>query len=431
MILAPLLVYSTAFAADPLPYEVHERTLDNGLRVVAVQTASEGVVALRTWFSVGSRDETRPGQTGYAHFFEHLMFHGTESRPRGSRKDQLVAMGAQDNAWTWFDETVYTTLLPAEELDALLATEADRFQALALTKEGVRREAGAVYGEFRKGQSDPGERLGDTLWATAFPTHTYGHSTIGHEADIAGMPEGHSIAAGFLAEFYRPDRATILLVGDVEPNAALDLVASHFGEWAAAEVAEASPPIAPEPDQTEIRRATVEWATTTAPRLAMGWRIPAHDPASEDLALLDLLASFLSSRTGPLHAALVEPGLALRVRASRSALVDPSLFTIQVHGAEGADLAAIETAIRTVLTEVSGESLADVRTHRLNAQRLRMEHPAQLADGLGWQLRRSGQASGLATWLETTRTADLDRLPALIADTFTDSGLSVVTLEGP
>lgn len=434
MIPSLLLLFSVAHAADPLPFEIHARTLDNGLEVIAVEAASPGVVAVRTWFAVGSRDETVVGQTGYAHFFEHLMFHGTEARPRGIREAQLVAMGAEDNAWTWFDETVYTTVLPAEELAAHLETEADRFAHLALTADGVRREAGAVYGEYRKSRSDPDERVNDTLYATAFTVHTYAHSTIGLEADIANMPEGHAAAVRFLAEHYRPDRAALLVVGDAEPEAVFALAEAHFGAWVPAEVdeEELSPPIAEEPAQEGIRRAQVEWPQPTAPRLVMGWKIPGHDPRSEDLALLELLAAYLDSRTGPLYRRLVEEeGTALAVHARRDDFVDPGLFAIGVRLTPGADPAAAEAAIREVLAGVEPAALADVKRHRTYTQVLGLEHVGRLADALGWQHRRGGSPESLSTWLSTQAEADLARLPEVIADTFTDGTLTVVTLEGP
>src|SRR5205085_2260915 len=84
------------------------------------------------------------------------MFHGTETVPAAAREAELLRMGADDNAWTWLDETVFHVLLPADDLPRLVTLEADRFQHLKLVPEGVRREAGAVYGEFRKGPADPG-----------------------------------------------------------------------------------------------------------------------------------------------------------------------------------------------------------------------------------------------------------------------------------
>ncbi|MCO4744986.1 MAG: insulinase family protein [Proteobacteria bacterium] len=418
-------------AADPLPYEVHERTLENGMRVVAVQTPSPGVVAYRTWMSVGSRDETSKGQTGFAHFFEHLMFHGTETRPRGTREQALVQIGAEDNAWTWFDETVYNTLLPSAELDPFLAIEADRFKALALTADGVQREAGAVYGEFRKGQSDPGERLTDTLYATAFTTHTYTHSTIGYEADVAAMPSGFDAAQQFFAAHYRPENAVLLLVGDVEADAAFTLAQTHFGDWEGAE-AEEGPPIEQEPPQEETRRVHVPWSGPTTPRLAMAWKVPAHEPASADLALLELIASHLGATSGPLHARLVrEEGLALRVRVHRDDFVDTGLFRIEVTVHEATDLDAVEAIVLEELEALSAlpaATLEEVRKHVVYSQRLTLEHPAKLANALGWQMRRGDDAQSLSTWMHTLQTTDASRAAAVVEAIFSPETLTVVTL---
>ena len=130
MLWTALLLSAQAFASDAtFPYPVTQHTLDNGLRIAVVPMPTPNAVAVYTWFEVGSRDEVDPGRTGFAHFFEHLAFYGTPTWPPDRREEQLLRMGAEENAWTWLDETVYHTVLPAAHLDAFLAMEALKFLA--------------------------------------------------------------------------------------------------------------------------------------------------------------------------------------------------------------------------------------------------------------------------------------------------------------
>ena len=134
-----MLLLMQPATAGVFPYPVASHVLDNGLSVHVVPTPSEGVVSYYTWMNVGSRDEVDPGRTGFAHFFEHLMFLGTEKLSGDEREAALLTMAAEDNAWTWFDETVYHVTLAAPNLPRLIEMEADRFQGLVLTADDVQR----------------------------------------------------------------------------------------------------------------------------------------------------------------------------------------------------------------------------------------------------------------------------------------------------
>jgi zinc protease len=225
-----------AQAGQILPDGALEETFDNGLTVVVLPLSSE-LVALQVWVSVGSRHEVLAGTTGYAHFFEHLMFRGSENYSAQAREATMLKLSAVDNAWTSTDHTCYHALAPADRLDALLDLEADRLQALALTPESVEQESGAVMGELRKDASSPGSRLYTTLYDTAFTTHTYKHMTIGLEADVLAMASGFDVARAFYADHYRPERVTVVIAGGVEPAATVEAVRQRLAGW--------SPPPAP------------------------------------------------------------------------------------------------------------------------------------------------------------------------------------------
>jgi zinc protease len=417
--------------AGAFPWPVHTAQLDNGLSVRAVPMPSPGVVSVATWMKVGSRDEVDAGRTGFAHFFEHLMFYGTERTTREQRERAILAMGIDDNAWTWCDETVYTSLVPTAQLDEFLALEADRFQHLALTPDVVRRESGAVYGEFRKGQASPGSRLYDTMQATVFTTHTYGHSTIGHEADIVAMPDAHAYAEAFFDRFYRPENATILVVGDVDPEALFAKVEALYGGWKPAALPR--PELPAEPAQEEERRAHVDWPSPTAPRMAMGWRVPAHDPRDADLAALELAATWLLADVGPLESRLVrDEGLAFSVWGGRDDFVDPGLFRITVQAREAEDLPRIEAIVREELARLAdgpdAAALARVQDHSRYAFLTSLDDPEAVASTLGWSLRRDPDPTAIDAFWDAFAAATAADVARVVRATLVEPPATVVTL---
>ena len=348
--LIPLLSLGGALAADDpplLPASLRVERLENGLTVVAAPAPTPGLVAVQTWMDVGARDEVAAGMTGFAHFFEHLMFHGSEALPRDARARRLLALAVDENAWTDEDRTVYVSRAPAASLPALLEVEADRFAGLSLTAAGVRREAGAVHGEFRKGQASPDRRIVELLRDTAFDVSTYGHPVIGLEADIAGMPDGFDRAVAFHRTFYRPERAVLVVTGDIEPAGVVALARRTHGGWVGHPDADPAPSRPEEPPQVAPREATAVWADGPAnARVAVGWRVPAFVPGDPDGAALVLMAELLSGPSARLRRRLVEDeSLAWWVWVPEPTSRSPGLLEIYVEAREGVDPAAIEAVI--------------------------------------------------------------------------------------
>jgi zinc protease len=348
--LIPILCLGGALAADEtplLPPSLRIERLGNGLTVVAAPAPTPGLVAVQTWMDVGARDEVEPGMTGFAHFFEHLMFHGSEALPRDVREKQLLALAVDENAWTDEDRTVYVSRAPAASLGPLLKVEADRFADLSLTADGVRREAGAVYGEFRKGLASPDNRIYELLRDTAFDTSTYGHPVIGLEEDIAGMPDGLDRAVAFHRTFYRPERAVLVVTGDIDPAAVVDMARRTHGGWQGHPDASAAPERPEEPPQEGARVASEVWADGPVnPRVAVGWRVPAFVPGDADGAALVLLSELLSGPSARLRRRLVEEeALAWWVWVPEATSRSDGLLEIYVEGREGVDPARIEAVI--------------------------------------------------------------------------------------
>jgi zinc protease len=420
--------------AGTFPYPVHEGVLPNGLRWVAVPMPTPGVASVATWMAVGSRDEVEPGRTGFAHFFEHLWFYGTTERGGLDRERAIVRLGGEENAWTWFDETVYHLTVSSDRVPEALVLQGEVFAGLHLTADDVRREAGAVYGEYRKGVSNPDNRLSEALYALAFTRHTYGHDTIGTEADIAAMPGAYDHALAFFDRFYRPAHATVLVAGDIRPEDVSEAVARAFGGWQAGSLPR--PPIPVEPKQTAARSTDVAWATETAPRLALGWPIPGHRPDDAELAALELAAALLLSPTGALTRRLVrDEALAYEVDGGRDSFVDPCLFQIRVTAREGADLARIEAVVADEVAAlargVDPAALDAVRARLAHAFVSDLDTPDGAVSALGWALRRGGGVDAVDVWYDTLSRVDGPAVSAAVSARLGPVTRNAVRLQGP
>ena len=220
--------------------------LRNGLTVVSVPWNTPGIVAYFTLVRVGSRDEVEPGHSGFAHLFEHMMFRGTERVPGDVYEQRIQSFGADNNAYTTRDYTLYTVTAPASTLPDLVELEAERFQRLSYSEDVFRTETGAVQGEYAKGASNPFLPMWEALSELAYTRHTYGHTTLGYLRDICAMPEMYNYSRRFFRRFYTPDNTTIIAVGDVEHTALRRLVNQHYGRWRGRR-ANPRVPVEPEP----------------------------------------------------------------------------------------------------------------------------------------------------------------------------------------
>ncbi|HYJ45950.1 MAG TPA: pitrilysin family protein, partial [Pyrinomonadaceae bacterium] len=197
------------------PYQYTIDELPNGLHLITVPTDFPNLVALYIVVRTGSRNEIEPGKSGYAHLFEHLMFRGSEHYTGQERDEILKRAGADSNAYTTDDRTVYHEVFSKEDLDKIMELEADRFQRLKYEPDAYKTETKAVLGEFNKNSADPSEKIFEVLRAAAYKKHTYEHTTMGFIKDIEDMPNQYDYSLQFYNRYYRPENATIIVVGDV------------------------------------------------------------------------------------------------------------------------------------------------------------------------------------------------------------------------
>ena len=285
-----------------IPYEAHVETLDNGLKVIVMPMEGSGLVAYWSIARVGSRDEVEEGRSGFAHFFEHMMFRGTENFPSARYNEMLTAMGANGSAYTTDDLTAYHVSIVAEDLEQLMELESDRFRYLSYLEPEFETEAGAVYGEYRKSRTNPLYTLYEAMAGAAFHEHPYGHMVIGYEDDIAAMPTMYDYSRDFFSRYYRPDNVILFIVGDVAPDSVMSLVDRYYADWEPGYVA---PDIPVEAPQEEERRVEVTYDGRTLPYVWLAYKFDAFAPADTRWAAADLLVELAFGSTSEAYRRLV------------------------------------------------------------------------------------------------------------------------------
>ncbi|HET6416946.1 MAG TPA: pitrilysin family protein [Polyangiales bacterium] len=305
--------------------------LGNGLTVLTLVDRSAPTVSYHTWFRVGSRHE-RPGKTGLAHLFEHLMFNETLNHPPGEFDRLMERAGAEANAATWTDWTYYYENAPRGSLPLLIELEADRMGNLVLRGPQVSSEKEVVVNERKMRVDDDAEgKALELLYRSAFRRHPYRWPTIGWMADIRAFTVQD--CREFYRKHYAPSNATIVIAGDFNERTALSLVQKHYGGFSRAPVARQQTS-SKEPLQHTERVFQLE-APTPTEKILIGYRAPAFsDPHTPALVIAnEVLFGGQSSRLHRLFC--IDKELALAVRGSISPFVDPGLFEIWVFLREG------------------------------------------------------------------------------------------------
>jgi zinc protease len=351
------------------PYQVERHTLKNGLKVLLVPMPSDGLVSYWSVVRTGSRDEVEQGVTGFAHFFEHMMFRGTEKNP-GPVYDRIVnGMGADANAFTSDDLTAYHLSFSKADLPKVIEIEADRFQNLKYDEQQFKTESGAVYGEYRKGRSSPFEVLEEATRAAAFDKHTYKHTTIGFEADIKAMPQQYEYSKTFFQRFYRPENVVLLVVGDLDTKATLAEIEKQYGGWKGGYQA---PKVPVEPPQTAQRRIDVPFDGQTLPILALNFKGSAFDPKDRAASAAHLAAELAFGETSPLYKKLVLDEQRLEMLGTGfDPNRDPGLWSVYAMVKEGKDVAPVESELWSTIKDLQQKPVAAAR---LDAVRSNMRY---------------------------------------------------------
>ena len=341
-----------------------KHTLENGLDVLLHEDHACPIVAVNIWYHVGSKNE-RPGKTGFAHLFEHLMFEGSEHHDRGFFQP-LQGAGATLNGSTNADRTNYWEVVPSGALELALWMESDRMGYLlpALTEKKFANQRDVVLNERRQNYENRPYGLAPmALLAALFPPeHPYHWATIGEIDDLKAvkLDEVHA----FFRRYYHPANASLALAGDIDPDRVLDLVRQYFGELPPGERVE---PVRVAASLSRDVRLQFE-DRVELPRLYMAWVTPAMfapDDADLDLST-DLLANGKTSR---LYRRLVfEERIATDVSASQNSREMAGYAQITATAAPGHTLHELETAILEEIDRVASEGPTDIEIDRGRVQ---------------------------------------------------------------
>ncbi len=416
------------------PYEYSQEDLPNGLRLITVPTDYANIVAAYIVVQTGSRNEVEPGLTGFAHLFEHLMFRGTAAYPPQKYNQTLNRMGAASNASTSDDFTVYHTTFSKEDLDTVMAMEADRFQHLKYAEPEFKTESLAVLGEYNKNSAAPFSKLSEVMQDTAFDKHTYKHTTMGFLKDIQDMPNQYEYSLKFFDRYYRPEYTTIIVVGDVKVKAVRAMVDKYWGAWKRGSY---KPDIPVEPAQNGPRTAHVDWPSPTLPIVAVAFKAPAYNDATRETAALDALANLAFSSTSDLYQRLVVKEQKVdTIFSNAPGSVDPAMFEIAARVKKVEDLDYVRERILETVKAFQEKPVdaarLDTLRRRLRYQvALSMDNSDTIAQILSYYvaLRRSPETMNALYDQYAALTPEDVRQAA--AKYLVEKGRTIVTLTGP
>lgn len=365
LILAALLVSALPVAAGG---KVHEFLLDNGLKLIVKQDRRAPIVVSQVWYKVGASYEPT-GQTGVSHVLEHMMFKGTDSHPPGEFSRIIAANGGSENAFTGRDYTAYHQTLAKDRLEVALQLEADRMRNLTLSEQEFAKEVEVVKEERRLRTEDkPNSLTYEQFNAVAYRSLPYGNPVIGWMNDL------EHLQVADLKEWYRlwyaPNNATLVVVGDVEPQQVLALVKKYFGPLQS----EPTPSLKPlrEPPQRGVTRVVVR-APAREPYLVMGFKTPVVASTEQpwEPYALDMLASILDGGSSARFSRNLVRGQQLAVSAGAdynafSRL--PGMLLVDGTPARGKDLAQLEAGLRSEIARLREQLVDDDELERVRAQ---------------------------------------------------------------
>ncbi len=375
-----------ALQAGDIPFELY--TLDNGLRVILAPDPASTAVAVNLWYDVGSRNE-RPGRSGFAHLFEHLMFQGSENVERGEHMRLVQRAGGRTNASITEDRTNYFQTLPPNRYNLALWLESDRMRSLQITEENMKREVEVVKEErrLRVDNSPYGTSSLASLYYAPYSEETcfaYAHSVIGSMEDLDAA-ELDDVKA-FFDTYYGPHNATLTVVGQFDVPEAKAMIDEYFSP-----IERGTPP--PRVECTEAFsalpvRQTIDDNNATLPAFIASYGAVSADHA--DSHALNLLASILGQgESSRLHERLVRQEQAA-LQASMSAMLrrdGPGLIRVFAIANQGVDVDALEQLI--------GEEIARVREEGVSADELEKAKNRYRANAVRGRQTVMGRAEAL------------------------------------
>jgi len=391
---------------------VQKHVLKNGLTVLLKPIHTAPIVSWRVLYRVGSRNE-RTGQTGVAHWVEHMMFKGPPHFPAGTLDRLVDREGGVWNAHTFIDFTAYYETMPADRIDLALRIEADRMTNALFAPEEVASERTVIISERQGRENSPLFWLGEEVNGAAFRVHPYHHEIIGDMADLESMTRDDLY--GHYQRYYKPNNAIAVAVGDFDPAALLARVEELYGPIPAGELP--APFVRPEPEQRGERRVRVEREGNTA-FLQVGYKVPnANHPDWFALAVLESVlggpggmgGGSVDNKTCRLYKALVMTEIAAAVNTGLTPTIDPFLFEIVLAVRDGRTLEEAEAALDAEIARIRTEDISQAELDKAIKQaRALFAYSTEGVSGQSYWLAIC-ENMGSYDWFETY----VDRLSAV------------------
>ncbi len=352
---SPAPAQEKAESIRPPKLAISSHTLANGLRVVLLEDHAVPVANLQVWYHVGSKDE-RPGRTGFAHLFEHLMFKGSAHVGPEEHARVIEAMGGFNNASTFDDYTYYYETFPNNYLERVIWLEADRMGSLNVDEANFQSEREVVKEERRlRIDNQPYGTIQEDLYAAAFTVHPYHHTTIGSMDDLnkAALAD----VRAFHDTYYKPDNATLIIVGDFQSEKALAWAKEYFEG-----IPRSAAPIprvnTPEPPQQEPRVVHKSHSNTPLPAVVIGYKMPAR--YAPDAYALELASNILAGgESSRLYQSLVyKDRIAVQSGGFGNFTEDPNLFWAYAIMNQGHTAEEGEKAVLAALDQMKAQAVA-------------------------------------------------------------------------
>jgi zinc protease len=338
--------------------------LDNGLTVLTKEIHTAPVVSVQIWYRVGSRNEP-DGQNGISHQLEHLMFKGTSNRPIQFGRF-FSALGSDSNAFTSYDETAYFGTVESNKLEALLTLEADRMVNSLMGPEQLESEKRVVISELQGYENSPDYRLGRTVMRAAFPDRPYGLPVGGTKADVEKFTAQQ--VQNYYKTYYTPNNATLVITGDFETQAALELVQQQFGSIPQQAIRRPdAPPGADAIATPEQRSPIVLKQPGSAALLEVVYPLP--DINHPDVPAIDLMDMVLTGgRSARLSQSLVESGLASSIGAYPAEMIEPGWYSLSATAVPGKEITELDRVLQQSLADLGKQGVTQEELDRARTQ---------------------------------------------------------------
>ncbi len=431
-----MLCCPSAWAAtDAGLANTHEFQLSNGLKLIVREDHRAPTVAHMVWYRAGSMDEVN-GKTGVAHVLEHMMFKGTDKVKSGEFSRLVAAVGGRENAFTSRDYTAYFQQVEKSKLDEVMKLEADRMSNLNFDDAEFLKEIQVVMEERRlRTEDNPSSLLNESLMATAYMSSPYRHPVVGWMNDLVNMKAAD--ARDWYRSWYKPNNATVVIAGDVDPKAILQAVEKYYGVASARALPERKPQI--EPPQKGIKRVQVK-APADSAQLAMAWKVPKLQVGKledDEPYALELLAAVLDGYDNArLNRTLVKQERVVNDVGVGYDMISrgPELFLISTSMAKGKTVEQAESSIRKALKEIVDKGILESELKRIKVRILSdqiykrdsifgqaMEIGSTEMAGFSWR--------DIDVMLEKMQTVTPSQVQAVAKKYLVDEGLTIAVLD--